>query len=360
MSIYHKLVSSKWLYAYVNQLLKSLNQRKCLGLKHILFLFVDHFELAGKAPRLSEWMTQYPLLASRHLDSDGRAPQHTWFYALDLIREDELALLRNLVDGRFGELELHWHHQYDTVDSFQNKLRNGLEIFNEYGYMRPIHKDKIGCFGFIHGNWSLDNACGDAFCGVNNEIELLQKAGCYGDFTFPALYSEAQPPIINSIYYVVDDEKPKSYFKGNIAEVGIKPGHNEFMIFEGPMTINWYDWRFIWHPLIETGEIGSSCSHGDPKRIDAWIRQHIHVKGRPEWIFVKIFCHGGQDHESVLGEHSEKMFSYLEDRYNDGKEYCLHYITAREAYNIVKAAEDGMTGNPDQYRDYVIPHPSKR
>jgi len=35
----------------------------------------------------------------------------------------------------------------------------------------------------------------------------------------------------------------------------------------------------------------------------------------------------------------------------------LHYMTAREAYNVVKAAEDGQTGNPEDYRDWRIPRP---
>jgi hypothetical protein len=32
-------------------------------------------------------------------------------------------------------------------------------------------------------------------------------------------------------------------------------------------------------------------------------------------------------------------------------------MTAREAYNVVKAAEDGKDGNPENYRDYRIPKP---
>jgi hypothetical protein len=357
--LFDKLSSFNWLGSYLKQAAMAPFQ-PAAGLKHILFLFVDHFEVAGKNPRLSEWMTRYPLLASRHLDADGRFPQHTWFYALDLIREEELAALRNLVEKEYGEIELHWHHHYETADSFQTKLRQGLTIFQKYGYMRPIKQDTMGCFGFIHGNWSLDNSCGDASCGVDNEIELLQKAGCYGDFTFPALHSKAQPPIINSIYYCKDDGKPASYFKGQYAQVGKRPAENEFMIFEGPLTVNWYDWRFIWHPTIENGEVGGNNSHDLPKRIDSWVRQNIHVNGRPEWIFVKIFCHGGQDYNAVLGDSSDRMFSYLENKYNDGVNYSLHYITAREGYNIVKAAEDGKSGNPNQYRDYIIPHPFSR
>ncbi|CAN2045903.1 conserved hypothetical protein [Candidatus Magnetomoraceae bacterium gMMP-13] len=350
---------SNWLPTYITNSIGDFFKNKSNSLKHIMFLFVDHFELAGKEPRLKEWMSKYPKLASKHQDSYGIPPKHTWFYALDLMREAELEQLKKLCIKGLGEVELHWHHGYDTSESFQKKLLNGLTLFQKYGFMCSQSESKPGSFAFIHGNWSLDNACGDEFCGVNNEIELLKQAGCYGDFTFPALHSVAQPSMINSIYYAVDNGKPKSYNQGRLSQVGTKENNNELMIFEGPLLINWHDWRFKWHPTIENGEIGRSCSHYDPKRIDSWIRQGIHVKGCPEWIFVKVFCHGGQDYKAVLSEATDNMFSYLETKYNDGIRYCLHYVTAREAYNIVKAAEDGKKGNPDQFRDYVIPNPLK-
>ena len=34
-------------------------------------------------------------------------------------------------------------------------------------------------------------------------------------------------------------------------------------------------------------------------------------------------------------------------RYNDGTNYVLHYVSAREVYNIVKAAEAGKSGDPN-------------
>jgi hypothetical protein len=45
--------------------------------------------------------------------------------------------------------------------------------------------------------------------------------------------------------------------------------------------------------------------------------------------------------------------------YNDGTNYVLHYVTAREVYNIIKAAEAGMQGDPGQYRDYILPAPDR-
>jgi hypothetical protein len=94
--------------------------------------------------------------------------------------------------------------------------------------------------------------------------------------------------------------------------------------------------------------------------MDLWIRTHVHVKGRPEWCFVKIHTHGAQegDMDTLLGKAVDDMYSYLEQNYNDGSRYVLHYVTAREMYNIVKAAEDGQAGNPNDYRDYILQPPS--
>ena len=38
----------------------------------------------------------------------------------------------------------------------------------------------------------------------------------------------------------------------------------------------------------------------------------------------------------------------------DGKRYVLHYVTAREMFNVVRAAEGELNGNPGEYRDYTL------
>jgi hypothetical protein len=57
----------------------------------------------------------------------------------------------------------------------------------------------------------------------------------------------------------------------------------------------------------------------------------------------------------MLGPHVDQMFAYLEHRYNDGRRFALHYVTAREAYNLAMAASAGETGDPEAYLDAVIP-----
>jgi len=115
-------------------------------------------------------------------------------------------------------------------------------------------------------------------------------------------------------------------------------------------------WGLI--PRIENADVRQS-NPPSADRNDIWVEQHIHVKGRPEWVFVKVHTHGCQenDMETLLGAPAEAMYADLEARYNDGKRHVLHYVSAREMVNIIKAAEEGRTGNPHDYRDYFLKPP---
>jgi len=350
-----------WLLNYLSRNTKSFFSKKTNdSVKDIMFLFVDHFELAGKEDRLNAWMNEYPKLVNKFKDWDGVKPQHTWFSALDLIDEHELSQIKKLVDNGLGEVELHWHHSHKSSEEFINDFNEGMAVFHKYGFMLPYRKGEHSCFSFIHGNWSLNNARGEKFCGIENEIKILKDLGCYGDYTFPALFTDSQPKYVNQISYTNENVLGNGYFTAREAEVGKPQKDSEFMIMQGPLAINYKDWRHKWHPTIEDGDINKNHTQGSKSRIDCWIRQNIHVKNNPNWVFVKVFCHGAQDYKSLTSEAMLDMYKYLESKYNDGEKYRLHYVTARESYNIIKAAEEGKEGNPNEYRDYLIPHPSKR
>ena len=49
--------------------------------------------------------------------------------------------------------------------------------------------------------------------------------------------------------------------------------------------------------------------------------------------------------------------SYLEHAITTASKSILHYVTARELYNLVKAAEAGRQGDPEEYRDYLVKPP---
>ena len=83
------------------------------------------------------------------------------------------------------------------------------------------------------------------------------------------------------------------------------------------------------------------------------------VDGRPEWVFVKIHAHGVQHGELLLGGELDAMLTGLED-YCRERDIRLHYVTAREAYNLVRAAERGLEGPPEAHYDLDVPPPLTR
>ena len=64
--------------------------------------------------------------------------------------------------------------------------------------------------------------------------------------------------------------------------------------------------------------------------------------------------------DTLLGPAMDQAYRHLESRYNDGTRWKLHYVSAREMYNIARAAEDGRTGDPGQWRDYEVARPAYR
>jgi hypothetical protein len=157
-----------------------------------------------------------------------------------------------------------------------------------------------------------------------------------------------------------DDDGPKSYAHGTPLHTGRTPA-GDLVIFQGPLLflpdLNPARLHRSLGFELENGEIHAAVPV-TPKRIDAWIRANVHVEGRPEWVFVKVHGHGAgdqRDADEMLGPELDRGLSYLERNYNDGSRYVLHYITAREAYNLARAAADQKTGDPRQYYDYLIP-----
>ena len=130
------------------------------------------------------------------------------------------------------------------------------------------------------------------------------------------------------------------------------------MILQGPLALDWRRRKWGVLPRLDNGGI-THHNPPTPARVDLWVRQHVHVRGRPEWVFVKVHCHGTIPSTSrlFLGEAVRRMHAHLRARYNDGRAWALHYATAREMHNIVRAAEDGKEGDPGAFRDYEISHP---
>lgn len=351
-----------WLPSYLRWALSSVLKSaasSASGPKHIFFLFVDHYEPGNGGVdqeemqrRVSAWLAGYPALAADFRDSSGRPPQHTWFYPPHYPVEYLQQISRLVFDG-LGEIEMHLHHEDDTEDSLRVKLVACRDLYGRYGALLTAEEQPRQVYGFIHGNWALANSAGGKFCGVDSELLVLRDTGCYADFTMPS-NNLCQTRKINSIYYATNRPgQSKSHDIGTDVEAGRAPS-GDLMIFQGPLGINWQRRPL---PKIENASI-TAANPGIKERVDYWVRSGISVKGRPNWIFVKAHTHGAvpRDWEAIFGKQAREMHAYLGSRYNDGVRYKLHYVTAREAYNLVKAAEfEAGKNTPEQYRDYLIP-----
>ncbi|WP_164084657.1 hypothetical protein [Alteromonas flava] len=358
-----------WLWPYVKQSLFA-SQPKVDGTKHVLFCFVDHFEPQWKndsieleRERVDRWYSLYPEMAKQHVDADGCHPKHSFFYPEEEYRHEHLAKLSDLCQRGFGEIEIHLHHADDTAENLHKVLSDFAVTLHEQHGALPVHPETGQVqYAFIHGNWALDNSLpGGIHCGVDNELKVLRESGCYVDMTLPCAPSPAQTSKINSIYYAQGkDGACKSHDTGVDVEVGKAPS-GDLMLIQGPIGLN-FKWKTAsGMPHIENADVRKTAPPLDI-RVKQWVESNIHVKGRPEWIFVKVHTHGTQeqDKETLLGAPRHQMHDYLETHYNDGKDYMLHYVSAREMYNIAKAAEAGKSGNPNDYRDFLLPKPTFR
>ena len=320
---------------------------------HVFVLFTDHFEPDYDVAKVEDWARRYGALAARHKDSAGRPPQHTFFYPGEQSSPAIYEILRSMTGSGLGEVELHYHHHYDTSETLRPKLEEAIAEFNQYGFLRTT--DGRTQFAFVHGNSGLDNSNGDEMCGVTDEIRILHGLGCFADFTFPSLFEDSQPRSVNSIYATRDDAGPKSY-DHRMPLTDLRDGKAEMMIFQGPLIFSpSTNLRHLFVDL-DDGDI-HGAEHATPPRLDRWVRANVPVPARPDWVFVTLFAHGvstPEDVESVLGEDFDEALSYLERTYNDKTRYVLHYITAREAYNLARAAAEGAAGAPQQYLNAYV------
>jgi len=357
-----------WLPAYVRRRWAGRRESPRAGEPvHVMFCIADHFEPAlANAPleeerrRVQIWLDHYPAFAEQFTDADGCHPRHTFFFPAEEYRAEHLDGLAQLVAAGHAEVEVHLHHDKDTAEGLRQKLMDFTHRLRRHGLIGTDRQTGDGRFGFVHGNWALDNSLPDGrWCGVNNELQVLRECGCYADFTFPSAPSATQPRRINSIYYATDDpERPRSHDDGDEVRVGGAPS-GDLMIVEGPLTIMWPGGRLWVLPRLENASLAGGMPF-TPARVAAWVRTRVCVQGRPDWVFVKVHTHGCNEANTraLLGAHMANVHRCLTESYNDAAAYRLHYVTARELYNIVKAAESGLTGNPGQYRDYLILPPA--
>ncbi len=141
-------------------------------------------------------------------------------------------------------------------------------LTDDHGLLR--RQDGRTVFGFIHGNWALDNSRPDGKgCGLNGEIALLRDLGCYADFTMPSVPSPTQGRVVNQVYWCTNnpDNRPRSFDHGIEATVG-GGKQGDLLMFTGPLGLRFGE-RLL--PRLETGEI-AGYDMPTPARVRQMVR----------------------------------------------------------------------------------------
>ena len=306
----------------------------------------DHWEpYRGRASddvarqRVAAWAQHWPTIASRHADSTGRPPKYTFYYPQEEYSPEFLDVLASMTDRGIADVDVHIHHDGEGQQNFLDRMSAFIEtLATRHGLLRK-HEGKV-VFGFIHGNWAMDNSRPDGkYCGLNNEITLLRDLGCYADFTMPSGNSPTQSRMVNTIYWVTDDPlRPRSYDRGAPVSPGV-PGHGDLLMIPGPLGLRWTE---RWIPRLESGEL----AHQDlptPYRVRRWLDLAPRIGNS---VFIKLYAHGALEKNAaalLLHGGLDTLFELL-SRQCARCGHELRYVSTWEMRQAVEAAVGSPLG----------------
>lgn len=164
-------------------------------------------------------------------------------------------------------------------------------------------------WAFVHGNWAL-NGSDASICMIEDEIDILMRHGCWGDFTFPAGRGHCDPTMLHEPYgcrpahglkvYDTPASDPRPIERG----VPIH-GDGRFLIWASRIKAS--------HSSLDYYSEANRTLFRTPERmVEVWLRDSVVIDGR---LFVKTHAHslkweydiGGSDapvphcHPEVVG-----------------------------------------------------------
>jgi hypothetical protein len=332
--------AERWLFRY----LVSRTRSREPAPRTVWLVLADHFEPLWRRPdeetagaRVGAWTKGWPVIAARHRDSAGRPPCYTFFYPEEEYRPEYLESLAGLVREGIADVEIHLHHDGEGQQDFVERIAAfKSRLLDRHGLLRR-QGDTVP-FGFIHGNWALDNSRPDGrYCGLNNEIGLLRDLGCYADFTLPCVPDPAQAGPVNRIYWATDDpRRPRSHDRGVPASVG-GGRQGDLLMVPGPLALS-FQGRKPWRPRVETGELAAHW-RPTPRRVQMWLDRAPRLGSH---VFVKLFAHGAQERHltTLLGGALDEVFTLLAAECAI-RGLQLRFASAWDAYRAIAALVSG-------------------
>ena len=300
-----------------------------------------------------------PQFVDPYRDHEGRPFCHTYFYPAEQYDESLVQRLASHCHEGWGEIEIHLHHGLEQADTAENTHRQ-LAEFRDVLALRHgclSYCDDAGSprYAFVHGNFALANSNAGLQCGVDSEMQVLADTGCYVDMTLPAAaFHPTQTSKINSLYECtlpLSQRAPQR--RGRDLERGRSPRVWP-LIVQGPLMLDFASRGRPGRVGIENGAL-TGANPARLSRLRLWKQARISVRGRPDWLFIKLHCHGMDPTQkaAVLGSPMQQFLRELVEGAGERGE-ILHFVSAREMVNIILAACDGREGNPGEYRDYRL------
>ncbi len=316
------------------------------GRPHIWLTISDHFEPywrdatdAVAAERVARWVEVWPEIASRHRDELGRPPRYVFFYPEEEYRPRLLESLAGLCRRGIADVEVHIHHDGEGEADFVNRVGAFVgTLAHDHGLLRTHDGRKV--FGFIHGNWALDNARPDGrWCGLDNEIELLQQLGCYADFTMPAAPDPSQSRMVNTLYWADEERpaRPRSHDRGREVHPGSPDGPGLLMV-PGPLAIGRHRRRLL-APSLEVGELAANAPPSR-HRVRLWMANAPRLGNHR---FIKLHAHGAQEANAdcLLEGGLDQLFRLFRQE-TESRGWHLHFVTAWEMVRAIHAVRLGQ------------------
>ena len=337
---------------------------------HLILALADHFEPAidpedgqKRVPRpeqerrVESWVREYPKIVDAWRDHEGRPLVHTYFYPAEQYDQGLIEMLAEHCHAGWGEIEIQLHHGIPHADTAENTRRMLTEFRDRLAFRHRCLALEEGstrpAYAFVHGNFALANSAAGRFCGVDSEMQILADTGCYADFTMPsAVLHPAQIAKINSVYEcALPLDQPAPHRKGHDLAASRRP--RKFpLIVQGPLVTDLRRTVRSGHPILENGSF-TGPNPPTLHRLSLWKQAQVRVLGRPDWLFIKLFCHGMDptQQDAVIGDSFRAFLAELVGGAAARNE-TLHFVAAREMTNILLAACDGREGDPGDYRDY--------
>lgn len=331
-----------WFLPYVRERIRRSSRKP--NPKRVWVAITDHYEPLGMGAsvetalgRVARWRDRWPRIASdAPRDANGQPPQYSFFYPQEEYRRDLLDGIAEMVRLGVGDVEVHLHHDQENRERFIEKVREYCQrLTQDHGLLRQQQGRTV--FGFIHGNWALDNSRPDGkWCGLNGEIALLRELGCYADFTMPSIPSPTQGRVVNQIYWCTNnpDNQPRSFDHG----IEATPGggrRGDMLMITGPVGMR-FGARVV--PRLETSEIaGYDMPTRD--RVRQWF-EVAPVVG--DDLFIKLYTHGAVERnlDPLLDRGLANLYRWVAEEAQRRGIQC-YWATAWQMYLAIDAIVSG-------------------